>query len=75
MQSNQEYPTYVPSRDEEIRSINAMIASLERSNADLLARYGDGVRPSWVSADMSMNGHRIQYYRKELAKLEAEDNA
>ena len=75
MQSNNEYQTYVPSREEEIRTIKAMIDSLERSNADLLARYGSGVRPSWVSADMSMNGHRIQYYRKELAKLEGQTDA
>lgn len=70
-----EYKAYVPTNEEEIRAIKAMIDSLERSNADLIARYGHGVRPSWISADLSMNGCRIQYYRKELAKLEGQADA
>ena len=70
-----EYKAYVPTNEEEIRAIKAMIDSLERSNADLTARFGHGVRPSWVSADLSMNGARIQYFRKELAKLEGQTDA
>jgi hypothetical protein len=62
-------------KEEAINLFQKLIQHHERSNANLLARCGDGVRPGWVSADMSMNSHRIKYYRKELAKLETEDNA
>lgn len=38
----------------------------ERNKADLLARYGFGVRPAWVSADLSMIEYHLEKYRKEL---------
>lgn len=39
----------------------------ERNKADLLAQYGFGVRPAWVSADLSMIEHHLEKYRKELS--------
>ena len=73
MQDERSY--YVPTPEEEIQAIKAILGGLERSNADIIAKYGHGVRPSWVSADLAMNSDRIQYYRQKLAKLEGQTDA
>ena len=40
---------------------------------DLIKRYGTGVRPSWVSTDLAIEGERMRYYAKIVEELE--DNA
>jgi hypothetical protein len=40
---------------------------------DLIKRYGTGVRPSWVSTDLAIEGERMRYYAKLVEELE--DNA
>ncbi len=48
--------------------IDFMSQSLER----LEKRY-EGVRPSWVSADLAVDGASLARARKELAELEADN--
>lgn len=40
---------------------------------DLIKRYGTGVRPSWVSTDLAIEGERMRHYAKLVEELE--DNA
>ena len=40
---------------------------------DIIKRYGTGVRPSWVSTDLAIEGERMRYYAKIVEGLE--DNA
>ena len=40
---------------------------------DLIKRYGTGVRPSWVSTDLAIEGERMRYYAKIVEEIE--DNA
>ena len=59
---------------EKIDRIAAMKRQLEIKNAaydSLAARYS-GVRPSWVSSDLSELGQYIWRYRQELKELEGE---
>ena len=51
----------------DIQTLKRTIASAERDNDSLIARYGTGVRPSWVSTDIVINQTRIEKYRKMLA--------
>lgn len=39
---------------------------------DLLAQYGSGVRPSWVSAELAHIGIAIQGYRLQLKEQEVD---
>ena len=39
---------------------------------DILARYGSGVRPAYVSEDLAYEDHFIGQYVDELADLQAE---
>lgn len=38
---------------------------------DLIERYGSGVRPSWVSTDLSINIYNANRAQEEIDKLEA----
>lgn len=40
---------------------------------DIIKRYGTGVRPSWVSTDLAIEGERMRHYAKIVEGLE--DNA
>jgi hypothetical protein len=51
-----------------------LIEGCNKDYADMIAKYGTGVRPSWVSEELSWIGRRTQSYRATLARLEAEDN-
>ena len=44
--------------EEEISLYRTMIQHHERNCDDLIARYGTGVRPSWVSEDLALAGHQ-----------------
>jgi len=55
---------------EEAKSIHQMY---KQRYDDLIKRYGTGVRPSWVSTDLAIEGERMRYYAKLVEELE--DNA
>jgi hypothetical protein len=55
----------------DIETLKRTIASAERDTENMLQRYGTGVRPSWISADIAMNNARIARYTKMLAEAEA----
>ena len=52
-----------------------MIKFYERQCDDLIARYGHGVRPGWVSEDLALSGHQIRRYKLRLAELEGQTDA
>ena len=60
---------------EEISLYQSMIQFHERQCDDLIARYGHGVRPSWVSEDLALAGHQIRQYKQKLAELEGKTDA
>lgn len=37
---------------------------------DIINRYGTGVRPSWVSTDLAIEGERMRHYAKIVEELE-----
>ena len=62
-------------KEETITLYQNMIRQYERTNDDLIARYGTGVRPSWVSEDLAITGHHIMRYKKKIAELEGQTDA
>ena len=48
-----------------------MIAVFSRKNTGLINRYGTGVRPSWLSAEIAMNDQQVEYYKKIIKNLDA----
>ena len=61
--------------EEEISLYQSMIQFHEKSCDDLIARYGHGVRPSWVSEDLALAGHQIRQYKQKLAEMEGQTDA
>ena len=61
--------------EEEISLYQSMIQFHERQCDDLIARYGTGVRPSWVSEDLALASHHVRRYRQRLAELEGQTDA
>jgi hypothetical protein len=61
-------------REDEKQMYRDLIEGCNKDYADMIAKYGTGVRPSWVSEELSWIGRRTQSYRATLARLEAEDN-
>ena len=59
-----------PAQDE-IAFLLGAISHTEKMAARMLAEYGNGVRPSFVSADLADYGSRIDRYKAEIARLEA----
>ena len=57
---------------EKIDRIAALKRQLETKNAayDILAARYSGVRPNWVSGDLSKLGQYIWRYKQELKELE-----
>ena len=49
-----------------------MIAIFNSKNTGLINRYGTGVRPSWLSAEIAMNDQQVEYYKKIIKSLEAQ---
>jgi len=56
-----------------INDMRARIADLEADNAQLEARYGTGVRPSWVGEEISMNLVKIRDYRRVIVEAGVDD--
>ena len=62
-------------KQETITLYQNMIRQYERNNDDLIARYGTGVRPSWLSEELGVNGNYIMRYKKKIAELEGQNDA
>ena len=56
---------------DEIAFLEGAISHTEKMAARMLAEYGHGSRPSFVSADLADYGDRISRYKAEIARLEA----
>lgn len=48
-----------------------MYQMYKKSYDDLIKRYGTGVRPSWVSTDLAIEGERVRHYAKLVEELES----
>ena len=59
------------SAQDEIAFLLGAIQRTEKMASNMLAEYGSGVRPSFVSADLADYGSRIDRYKAEIARLEA----
>lgn len=57
----------------EAQTLREYIATKEKQLADLEARYGSGVRPSWLSQETSVLAFYIRDAEDQLKKLE-QDN-
>jgi len=53
-------------------TLQARLEGLQKDNKRLLDRYGDGVRPSWVSTDIAINSQRIKDTLEEIRQLDSE---
>jgi hypothetical protein len=58
----------------EIASLKRGIVHAESACIELIETYGHGVRPSFVSEDLSYYGERAERYRREIARLEAAEH-
>ena len=56
---------------ETISDSRKFIKSTRRQRAGLAERYGSGVRPSYVSADLAILDDRIERYEAKIKALEA----
>jgi len=53
-------------------SIMQAIQREKKDYNDLLKKYGTGVRPSWVSAELAQIGMAIQGYTLQLKEMEVD---
>ena len=58
-------------KQDEINDIKDCIASWRRQRDEMEMRYS-GVRPSYVSCDLSILGERIEHFKAKLAEMEGE---
>lgn len=63
--------TYQPDQAEELRR---KIARHQKEVDRLIEQYGEGVRPGWVSTDISIAQMNVNRYERELAELEPAEN-
>lgn len=52
--------------------MRARVEDLKRQNEELIARYGEGIRPAWVGEEIGINWAYIKRYEREIAETEAE---
>lgn len=57
----------------DLQQAKSMYQMYKQRYDDLIKRYGTGVRPSWVSTDLAIEGERMRHYAKIVEELE--DNA
>lgn len=50
--------------------IKDRIAAKLAERADMIARYGTGVRPSFVSTDIAILDHEIEMLRQQIREME-----
>lgn len=55
-----------------LRDVEGMIEYLERDIEKVLAQYGTGVRPSWVSGDVGISQRQLDMYKSEREELKEE---
>ena len=55
----------------ESASLKRGIVQAENACRELIETYGHGVRPSFVSEDLSYYGERAERYRRQIARLKA----
>ena len=55
--------------EEESKTLRDIMKVNERSRDALLLKYGHGVRPSWVSADLARYEDRIERARRTLGEI------
>ena len=55
---------------EQVEAMQERIAYKERQFQGLINRYGQGVRPSWVSTDLAIYSQQMQDYAKDLSYAE-----
>lgn len=58
--------------EEQRQLAERMILIFEGKNTAILNRYGTGVRPSWLSAEIAMNDQQVEYYKKIIENLDAQ---
>ena len=54
---------------QQIAQLRRLAAASETSADDLLHKYGHGVRPSWVSAEVASHGLRADLYLRTAAGM------
>ena len=57
---------------DQINEAQSEITRLKSKIARINSRYGTGVRPSWVSADIQMCWYEIHQQEAEIAKLQGD---
>ena len=57
---------------DQISEAQSEIARLKSKIARINSRYGTGVRPSWVSADIQMCWYEIHQQEAEIARLQGD---
>ena len=55
---------------EQVEAMQGRVAYKERQIQSLINQYGQGVRPSWVSTDLSIYSQQMQDYTKDLSYAE-----
>ena len=55
-----------------VKEAQSEIARIKSKIERINSRYGMGVRPSWVSADIEMYSHEIRQQEAEIARLQEE---
>jgi predicted transcriptional regulator len=55
---------------EQVETMQGRVAYKERQITSLINQYGTGVRPSWVSTDLSIYTQQMQDYAKDLSYAE-----
>ncbi len=58
--------------EEQRQLAERMMIIFEGKNTAILNRYGTGVRPSWLSAEIAMNDQQVEYYKKIIENLDAQ---
>lgn len=58
--------------EEQRQLAERMMIIFKGKNTAILNRYGTGVRPSWLSAEIAMNDQQVEYYKKIIQNLDAQ---
>lgn len=56
--------------EHKLAMLKQMLKRLDDDYEQLIKRHGTGVRPSWVSTDLSLISHKAALYRKAIAEIE-----
>ena len=55
-----------------LEEAKSMMHSYQQDIKNLQERYGDGVRPSWVSTDIALAADNVQKFMKLIETMEQE---